>query len=73
MFPGLGYRFVPYPGTDVVPSEIIPPGSNLDNAQAAPAHCLGALTAGELGFPGLFLFTLLWLRWFQMGASFLAT
>ncbi len=38
---------------------------------AAPAHCLLALTLGELGFPGLFLFVLLWLRWFQTGARFL--
>jgi hypothetical protein len=29
------------------------------------------LTAGELGLPGLVIFTLVWLRWFQMGASFL--
>jgi Flp pilus assembly protein TadB len=29
------------------------------------------LTAGELGLPGLFLFMLLWVRWFQVGATFL--
>jgi len=38
---------------------------------AAPAHNLAALTAGELGLPGLLLFALVWLRWFQMGVSFL--
>ncbi|HEY2328956.1 MAG TPA: O-antigen ligase family protein [Verrucomicrobiae bacterium] len=38
---------------------------------AAPAHNLAALTAGELGVPGLLLFALVWLRWLQMGASFL--
>ena len=38
---------------------------------AAPAHNLAALTVGELGVPGLILFTLLWLRWFQMGLRFL--
>jgi hypothetical protein len=38
---------------------------------APPAHSLGALTAGELGLPGLLIFALVWLRWFQMGASFL--
>src|SRR6185369_2118693 len=38
---------------------------------AAPAHCLAALTVGELGIPGLVLFGLLWLRWFQMGSVFL--
>jgi hypothetical protein len=69
--PMLGYRFVPYRGTDKDPSLVIPPGSNVDEAQAAPAHSLAALTAGELGIPGLVLFSFLWLRWFQMGASFL--
>jgi hypothetical protein len=69
--PKLGYRFVHYRGTDKEPSDIIPSGSNVDEAQAAPAHCLFALTAGELGIPGLFLFLLMWLRWFQMAASFL--
>ena len=38
---------------------------------AAPAHNLAALTVGELGVPGLLLFTLLWGRWFQMGLRFL--
>lgn len=39
---------------------------------AAPAHCLAALTVGELGWPGLLIFFgLVWPRWFQMGASFL--
>ncbi|HEX4644330.1 MAG TPA: hypothetical protein VH598_01850, partial [Verrucomicrobiae bacterium] len=39
---------------------------------AAPAHCLAALTLGELGLPGLLIFFgLVWPRWFQMGASFL--
>ncbi|HEY3863527.1 MAG TPA: hypothetical protein VGO59_16745 [Verrucomicrobiae bacterium] len=69
--PRLGYRFVPYRGTDREPATIIPPGSNVDEAQAAPAHCLAALTAGELGIPGLIFFAWLWARWFQMGASFL--
>ncbi|MCD6052698.1 MAG: hypothetical protein K0Q55_4120 [Verrucomicrobia bacterium] len=38
---------------------------------AAPAHNLMALTAGELGFIGLGLFLLLWLRWFLMGQVFI--
>lgn len=38
---------------------------------AAPAHNLAALTVGELGLPGLLIFTLVWMRWFQMGARFL--
>ena len=37
---------------------------------AAPAHNLGAITAGELGIPGLILFALLGFRWFSMAASF---
>jgi hypothetical protein len=41
-----------------------------DFNHAAPAHNLGALVIGELGVPGLFLFALLWLRWFQMGLCF---
>jgi hypothetical protein len=69
--PRLGYWFVPYRGTDTEPSNIIPSESNVDMPQAAPAHSLGALTVGELGIPGFILFTILWLRWFQMGASFL--
>ncbi len=38
---------------------------------AAPAHNLLALTIGELGVFGVFLFLLLWLRWFYMGQAFL--
>ena len=69
--PKLGYRFVPYKGTDAEPSTVIPPQSNVDEAQAAPAHSLGALTAGELGIPGLILFGILWCRWFQIAGTFL--
>lgn len=42
-----------------------------DLVWAAPAHNLAALTVGELGVPGLMLFALLWVRWFQMGFRFL--
>jgi len=42
-----------------------------NNNYAAPAHCLAALTLGELGYVGLFLFALIWFRWFQMGLPFL--
>ncbi len=69
--PRLGYKFVPYKGTDQEPSARIPEGSNVDIAQAAPAHSLAALTLGEMGYPGLLLLAMLWLRWFQMGAVFL--
>src|SRR5204863_5923874 len=64
-------RFVAYKGTDAEPNPEPPPGSNVDDAQAAPAHSLGALTAGELGIPGLVLFAILWCRWFQVAGSFL--
>lgn len=70
--PQLGYKFNSYKGTDREPNYKIPEGvTNIDDAQAAPAHNLGALTAGELGIPGLLLFAILWMRWFQMGASFI--
>jgi hypothetical protein len=38
---------------------------------AAPAHNLGVLTAGEIGWVGLALLTVLWLRWLWMGARFI--
>lgn len=67
----LGYGFVPYNGTDREPSQNIPKGALVDDeAQAAPAHNLCAITVGELGIPGLLIFLALWLRWFQMAASF---
>ena len=69
--PEQGYPFVAYSGTDMPPVDQVPENSNLDEAQAAPAHSLGALTVGELGIPGFVLFSLVWARWFQMGGSFL--
>ncbi len=68
--PRLGYRFVPYHGTDIEPSYVLHSENNVDMPQAAPAHSLAALTLGELGIPGVVLLGLLWLRWFQMAASF---
>lgn len=38
---------------------------------AAPAHNLGVLIAAELGWIGLGLFLVLWLRWLMIGAGFL--
>jgi len=65
--PQLGIFYEAYPNTNDAPSK--------DAVQsftfAPPAHSLVALTAGELGWPGLLIFLLVWLRWFQMGASFL--
>ena len=69
--PRIGMFYVPYEGTDTRPDQEIPWGSALDNAQAAPAHNLLALTLGELGLPGVALLVALWLRWFWLGAVFL--
>ena len=66
---GLVYR--PYIGTDEMPDQTVPEGSKTDGAQAAPAHNLGALTLGELGWPGVILFGAVWLRCLQVGAVFL--
>lgn len=64
-----GSPFKPYVGTSEPPDMTNPPG--LETAQAPPAHNLAALTAGELGWPGLLLFAVVWMRWFQMGLGFL--
>ena len=49
----------------------MPAGRDIDEPQAAPAHSLAALTVGEMGYGGLALLALLWVRWLLMGASFL--
>jgi O-antigen ligase len=68
--PRLGFRFTNYPYLESVYGTA---DDKLfgDSYLAAPAHNLAALTLGELGIPGLILFTLLWLRWFGMSAAFL--
>ena len=63
----LGTPYEDYDDLTYVPSKELLPEFHY----AAPAHCLLALTLGELGVPGLVIFSLVWLRWFQMGASFL--
>jgi len=65
----LGFPYEDYDDIEYAPSKEILPSI----MYAAPAHNLGALTIGELGWPGLVLFALVWLRWLQMGASFLHT
>ena len=61
----------PYDGYDALRTNK-PDDQTLENlVWAAPAHNLAALTVGELGVPGLMLFALLWMRWFQMGLRFL--
>lgn len=60
----------PYADYDNIPPDL-DYNEEINMNFAAPAHNLCALTIGELGVPGLLLFLLLWLRWFQMGAMFL--
>jgi hypothetical protein len=69
--PKMGFRFAPYPGTDRRPKFVVGANANVDDPQAAPAHSLGALTVGEMGYGGLLLLLILWFRWFQMGFVFL--
>jgi hypothetical protein len=65
--PQLGYLYHDY---DVVRWD--PDKDKADETNhAPPAHSLAVITWGELGLPGLCIFGLLWLRWFQVGASFL--
>ena len=47
--PRLGWYFIPYLDTDQMPGQKVPPGRNIDDPQAAPAHSLPALTVGEMG------------------------
>jgi len=60
-----------YKDYDDIPAYILQNNENWDDTYAPPAHNLGVITAGELGFLGLAVFALLWLRWFQMGFVFL--
>ena len=57
----VGAHYTAYDGVNGAPSGL----------QAAPAHNLGVLTIGELGWPGLLLLGCIWAQWFWMGAVFL--
>jgi O-antigen ligase len=46
------------------------PDSHVDNPQAPPAHSLYAITLGETGWLGVIVFSLVWLRWFQVTGNF---
>lgn len=61
----IGREHAPYPGVNV------PPPYGGATRPAPPAHNLGALTIGELGWPGLILMIALWVRWFQMSGVFI--
>ncbi len=63
----LGFRYEDYDDVQDNPEKADLPAINY----AAPAHSLVALTMGELGIPGLILMAAFWLRWFQLGATFL--
>lgn len=65
--PESGYWYEDYDDIKTDPKKADLPSINY----AAPAHSLAALTAGELGVPGLIIFGLVWIRWFLMGAGFL--
>lgn len=65
--PRLGYSYEDYDEIKVEPAMADLPSIRF----AAPAHSLAALTIGELGIPGITLLMLAWLRWFQIGATFL--
>lgn len=63
----LGMRYENYDGLMYAPpSELM-----ISFRFAPPAHNLGVLTVGEIGWLGLGLFTVLWARWLGMGAGFL--
>ncbi len=65
--PRLGYNYEDYDEIKVEPQM-----ADLPSIQfAAPAHSLAALTIGELGIPGIILLLLMFMRWFQLGATFL--
>jgi uncharacterized membrane protein YhdT len=69
--PMIGLQYLPYPGTDEVPPDgPIPANSNIDDPQAPPGHSLYAITLGETGWPGVLLFTWVWLSWLWMAGSF---
>lgn len=64
--PAAGFKYLAYDDASMSPDEV----EIANTVYAAPAHNLAALTAGELGLPGLFLFGLVWMRLFWMGATF---
>ncbi len=65
--PDAGFRYISYDDPRYSPEEI----DVASAAYAAPAHNLFVLTVGEMGWAGLFIFALIWLRLFWMGFFFL--
>jgi hypothetical protein len=64
--PELGFWYEDYDDIKASPDKADLPSIRY----AAPAHSLTALTLGELGIPGICILLLVWLRWFQLGGSF---
>jgi hypothetical protein len=64
---------VPYDDYDDIPKSMLdsPVTYDWSAKYAPPAHNLGVITVGEMGWIGLAVFALLWMRWFWVGASFL--
>jgi hypothetical protein len=65
--PQLGYLYDDYDAVKWDPD----PDKVEETNHAPPAHSLAVITWGELGLPGLILLGMVWLRWFQLGATFL--
>lgn len=64
--------YVPYTSTEKAPARRrLRRHSHIDAQQAAPAHSLYAITLGETGWPGVFLYGIVWLRWFAIAGTFL--
>ena len=63
----LGFPYQDYDDIKTTPEKADLPSISY----APPAHSLVALTIGELGWLGLFVFVLVWVRWFLMGITFL--
>ncbi len=68
-YPALGLPNTPYTSTN--PSFAGLSSYQVRHTIAPPAHNLALLTLGELGIPGFAVFGILWIRWFQMGGTFL--
>ena len=69
--PRTGAPYEDYDSTPATLMEETPEVYQATPNYAPPAHNVFVLTVGEMGWAGLFVFLLLWLRWFRMGASFL--
>jgi len=69
----LDFHYIRYSSVDAPPPRRrIPAHSHIDAPQAPPGHSLYAITLGETGWPGVWLYALLWLRWMGMAGGFLS-